>query len=385
MCRFIQLHVLTSYPACNLNRDDMGRPKTVRFPGGERLRVSSQSLKRSWRCSEEFQEALAGNLGVRTKELGKYVYYALNNGVEFDAVLNDQNASGTLEKLSSLRAMEIARAVGGVFGKMKAEYKKPPKGENAEQEGENSAEERKKFLESLECEQLAHLGPAELKSVGALVEQCRESGKVPEGDDLNLLRRDSMAVDVALFGRMLASSKEYNVEAAAQVAHAITVHNAIVEDDFFTAVDDLNKEDTGAGHMGVAEFGAGLFYIYLCIDRELLTENLGGNAELAGRAISALTRAVCTVSPTGKQSSFASRAKASFCLAEKGDAQPRTLAEAFMPALKGGENGDVLAEAIRKLEAKRESFNRIMGEDPKIRKFSHEDGTLEEVCTFVAE
>lgn len=376
MSRFIQLHVLTSYPACNLNRDDMGRPKTMRLPGGERLRVSSQSLKRAWRCSEVFQKELAGHLGVRTKEVGKYAYLALTNGVPFSEALNSAKATGGLTRLQPARAMKIARAIGGVFGKIKPEYAK-------EKGTESETEAGRKLLESLECEQLAHLTPAELRNVEDLVEQCRENGKEPAGGALSLLRKEAMSVDIALFGRMLAASKDYNVEAAAQVAHAMTVHKVVVEDDFFTAVDDLNRDDSGAGHMGVAEFGAGLFYLYLCIDRELLQENLGGDADLAGRALAALTRASCTVSPTGKQNSFASRAVASFCLAEKGDAQPRTLAEAFMKPLQD-EHGDVLAAAIQALEQKRQTFNRIMGEEPEYLSFSHEAGTLAQVATFVA-
>ena len=51
MSRFVQLHLLTSYPPANLNRDDLGRPKTAMMGGEPRLRISSQSLKRAWRTS----------------------------------------------------------------------------------------------------------------------------------------------------------------------------------------------------------------------------------------------------------------------------------------------------------------------------------------------
>ncbi|SVJ78231.1 CRISPR-associated protein [Klebsiella pneumoniae] len=43
MTTFIQLHLLTAYPAANLNRDDTGAPKTVMLGGATRLRISSQS------------------------------------------------------------------------------------------------------------------------------------------------------------------------------------------------------------------------------------------------------------------------------------------------------------------------------------------------------
>lgn len=47
MTRFVQLHLITSYPPSNLNRDDLGRPKTAVMGGETRLRISSQSLKRA--------------------------------------------------------------------------------------------------------------------------------------------------------------------------------------------------------------------------------------------------------------------------------------------------------------------------------------------------
>ena len=77
MIRFVQLHLLTSYPPANLNRDDLGRPKTAVMGGETRLRVSSQSLKRAWRTSDLFKAALADHVGVRTKEMGNEILKAL--------------------------------------------------------------------------------------------------------------------------------------------------------------------------------------------------------------------------------------------------------------------------------------------------------------------
>ncbi len=359
MSRYVQLHILTSYPASNLNRDDLGRPKTMVMGDTQRLRISSQSLKRAWRVSDVFAQALGGRLGVRTKEIGAYVFNALTRGLTLRQAM-DGSEQGTLPCLKENRAAEIAREIGGVFGKMKPE--------------------------SLETEQLAHLTPAEIEGVARLVEACRQSGAKPDGDALQLLRKDSMAVDVALFGRMLAASTRFNVEAAAQVAHPFTVHTAAVEEDFFTAVDDLNKEDAGAGHMGVAEFGAGLFYLYACIDRDLLKENLGGDGALAASALRALAEAACTVSPTGKQNSFASRACASFCLAEKGDAQPRTLSVAFLKPLEGGDQG-LLPEAISRLLKQRDNFDAVYGGKTEHVFFNAAEGqgSLQAVCDFLAE
>jgi CRISPR system Cascade subunit CasC len=326
MSQFVQLHLLTSYPPSNLNRDDLGRPKTAVLGGAKRLRVSSQSLKRAWRTSDLFQQALAGHLGTRTKGMGTEVLRALRAG-------------GVPERAAHATAERIA----GVFGKPKAVRK-----------GEGGT------VGKVEIEQLAHFSPEERAAIDALVAVLVAEQREPTAEELQLLRREHSGVDIALFGRMLADSPDYNVEAAAQVAHAITVHATDIEDDYFSAVDDLNTggSDRGAGHIGEAEFAAGLFYLYLCVDRDLLVENLNGDEELAARALRSLTEAAAKIPPGGKQASFASRAYASYALAEKGRQQPRSLAVAFLRPVAGG---DFLSEAVRRLSAARQSFEAAYG------------------------
>lgn len=353
MSRFVQLHVLTSYPPSNLNRDDTGRPKTALIGEANRLRISSQSLKRAWRTSDVFQEAMKAFTGTRTKRKGVEIHKALV-------------AQGVKEK----EAKEWAKAVAGKFGVLKKEKKEKP-------------------LEDLEIEQLAHFSPEENEAIEALVARLAASKAAPSDDDLDLLVKPQRAVDIAMFGRMLAATPQFNVEAAVQVAHAVTVHRAAVEDDYFSAVDDLNKgeEDRGAGHIGEAGFGAGVFYLYLCINRELLIENLGGDKTLADKALVALTHAVTKVSPTGKQNSFASRAYAAFVLAEKGDQQPRSLIQAFLKPVAGKDDG-VLVNAINELTSRREKFERVYGSCAEhISYFDVEAGTgsLEEISRFVTE
>ena len=133
-----------------------------------------------------------------------------------------------------------------------------------------------------------------------------------------------------------------------------------MEDDFYTAVDDLKKpaEDAGAEFMGELGFGSGVFYIYVCVDATLLKANLGGDEALAKASVSALIKALATVSPTGKQASFASRARASYILAEKGDQQPRTLAAVFVKPIKGD---DFLANSVDELQRTREDMNLAYG------------------------
>jgi len=325
MNRFMQLHLLTSYPPSNLNRDDLGRPKTAEMGGATRLRISSQSLKRAWRTSQVFEEAAKGHVGTRTKEMGRRICKRLIEG-----------------KVVEKKAREWSRKIAEQFGKAKG-----------------SKDDGKP--EWLEIEQLAHFSPEEIEQIDKLVDELIDRDSAPTDEELLLLREKPAAADIALFGRMLAAKPKFNVEAAAQVAHAITIHQVAVEDDFFTAVDDLNDgvEDVGAGHMGETEFGAGLFYLYICVDRQSLLENLGGDEELARRTLAALVEAAVKVSPTGKQNSFASRAYASFALCETGDQQPRSLSVAFLEPVRAT---NLLEAGIQRLVDTRQKMDQVYGD-----------------------
>ena len=102
MSTFIQLHQLTSYPPSNLNRDELGRPKTAIMGGKNRLRISSQSLKRAWRTSPIFEEALSGHIGTRTKSMGVEIFQALREKGVADG-----------------KAKEWAKSIAEIFGKSK--------------------------------------------------------------------------------------------------------------------------------------------------------------------------------------------------------------------------------------------------------------------------
>jgi len=354
MSRFIQLHLLTAYPPANLNRDDQGSPKTAKMGGYDRLRVSSQCLKRTWRTSDLFQTAMSDHLGIRTKLLGIDIY-------------NQLIAGGIKEK----DAKEWTKAIAGVFGALKKAEKDKP-------------------LADLEIEQLVHISPAEQQAIKVLTEKLIAEQRAPEVDELKLLRLNEQAVDIALFGRMLASSPVFNIDAACQVAHAISVHSVVIEDDYFTAVDDLNNglEDMGAAHIGETRFAAGLFYSYICINRELLVKNLDGNEDLANKAIRALTEAAVKVAPEGKQNSFASRAYASYVLAERGNQQPRSLSIAYLKPINNRENEDFIADSITAIIKQKDSFDKVYGACADTRcelNVPKEQGTLAELLDFVGQ
>ena len=185
---------------------------------------------------------------------------------------------------------------------------------------------------------------------------------------------------------MLASSPKYNVEAAAQVSHAITVNKIVVEDDYFTAVDDLNTGETDAGsaHIGETGFGSGVFYTYICINYSLLIENLGNDTELAEKTVKALTEAAAKVAPSGKQNSYASRARALYILAEKGEQQPRQLSSAF---LKPVYEEDMVNEAIQRIEELYKNMDKVYGPCADSRysiNVQQGEGSFEELLSFIA-
>lgn len=344
MTTFLQLHFLTPYAPSNLNRDDLGRPKTALFGGSQRLRVSSQSLKRAWRTSAVFESELGEHLGTRTKRFGDLVLPILQKGLD--------------EK----KAKKLASQLAAQFGAVKDE--------------------------GLRTEQLAHVTPEEKRHLEKLAAKlAREDGRAPTEDELaSLVGNAKGAADIALFGRMLAAKAEYNVEAACQVAHGISIHKVAIEDDYFTAVDDLksDEEDAGAGHVGTQEFASAVLYQYVCVDRALLGENLGGDEALVQKTLRALGEACLTVAPNGKQNSFASRSRAHFALVEKGTTQPRSLAAAFLRPVAGD---DLLAQGVKALQDTREKLDAIYGDAVPSTSFdaSAGTGTKKAVLDFFAE
>src|SRR5271157_1993429 len=261
----IEIHAIQNHSPANLNRDDLGAPKTCYFGGVLRSRISSQCLKRSIRMSPEFEQ-LRG--GVRTSQLAKEI------------------AEGVTGKDVRKRAESILKACG-------LEPKKSKK-QDGEDEQENA--DRSKMLVYTTQEAIAQMAKLLQNADGKKDEElAKEFGK---------LISESVAVpDMALCGRMLETGvlKDTTVEAALQVAHAISTHEARPEVDYFVAADDVHGDDAGAGLVGEAMFGAACFYKYFSIDFETLKQNLKGNQELAAHTVGAFIRGAALSNRTGKQ------------------------------------------------------------------------------------
>ena len=353
MTTFIQLHLLTAYAPSNLNRDDLGRPKTAKMGNTDRLRISSQSLKRAWRTSDCFYQSLSDHIGVRSRRFAR------------DWVYKPMIDNGISEKIAKESAIKIA----GQFGKVKNE--KSPKDP----------------LTNLEIEQLVHISNYEQQAIKQLVDLLISEKREPTDNEVKLLRKENSSIDIALFGRMLADSPAFNIEAACQVSHALGVSTVTIEDDFFTAVDDLNNNDVDAGsaHLGERGFASALFYTYVCISRDLLLENLNGDEVLVEKTLKALTESAAKVAPTGMQNSFASRAYTSYLLIEKGSQQPRSLAVAYFNPIR---SQDLVNDAITRLEEQRDKFDKVYGQCADSRYVLNSEtgeGTLSAALDFVAQ
>ena len=403
MPHFIQLHILTTYGPANLNRDDLGRPKTVVVGGVNRMRISSQSIKRAWRLSDAFQSALASKLGERTRRAGDKILEALRqvsseHDAEAKAVASSMartfghldEGAGKLpgnKQLSFITRDELGKAIELASSAFLVVLKKK------ESDDEDKAQQAiielsKEFINAKDAKGVA---AAAKKANGK--DWSPEKGLKPVAK--RVLNCTDHAVDVGMFGRMLAEAPEYNREAAVQVSHSFTTHEVRTEDDYYTAVDDLKAmrediEDAGAGFVGVAHFGSGVFYTYVCIDTHLLLSNLNGDASVAQAALAALLTAACITSPSGKQASFASRAYASYAMVERGNAQGRQLSAAFIHPVRGDAPGGVLAESIARLERTRDRMaNAYQGVVPdtdfRVMNAETGDGSLSDLIAFVKE
>lgn len=294
MSLIAEIHVLQQFAPANLNRDDTGSPKDAFFGGVRRARISSQSIKRAVRRFFSQMDLLDRNaLGVRTKKLVEALAERLQGKVA--------------------DPIAVAKAVIEAAG-----LKLTPKG------GDGNGKDVTDYL--------LFIGFADLDalvSVGVKYEsRLKDAGLKKEvGAEMRTCR----AADVAMFGRMVADNKDFSVDAACQVAHAISTHRVEKEFDYFTAVDDLAADDeSGAGMIGTVEFNSACYYRYALVNLDLLYGNLAGDPELVPTAAQAFAEAFALATPTGKQNTFAAHNPPEFvAIRLRRNATPCNLANAF--------------------------------------------------------
>lgn len=245
----IEYHILQSFPVTCLNRDDVGAPKTAIVGGVQRARVSSQCWKRQVRMA--LQE-LGIKLGIRTKKLTDICVKALN---EVGATEEQANTCG--EKIATQLADDTLIFISDTEAKAFANYAM-----------EHDFDESK-----LKDKELAKIAK---KSFNPSID----------------------ALDIALFGRMVAKASDMNIEAAASFSHAISTHRVSNEVEFFTALDD-HQDEPGSAHIGSLEYNSATYYRYISLDLGQLAQTIG--ADELDKAVEAFTKALFVAVPNARQ------------------------------------------------------------------------------------
>lgn len=325
---FVELHMIQNFAPSNLNRDDTGAPKDCEFGGVRRARISSQAFKRAMRTEFRKQRLLPQDqLAVRTKRVAATLAERLVARGRDAAVAGDV-------------AHRLIESMGLGFDKKNEE----------------------------KTEYLLFLGEAEIEALAALANDAWDTlmaasaasnGKKGGSDDATrkigaqakALLDGGRAADLALFGRMLADLPDRNVDAACQVAHAISTNRVSMEFDFYTAVDDLLPEDTaGADMLGTVEFNSACFYRYCNVDLDQLLENLGGDEGLARGTLEAFLRSSIAAIPTGKQNSMAAQNPPSLVMAVARDRGLWSLANAFVKPVRPSDGAGLIERSIQALD-----------------------------------
>ncbi|NKI40890.1 type I-E CRISPR-associated protein Cas7/Cse4/CasC [Streptomyces physcomitrii] len=348
----VDIHILQNVPPSNMNRDDTGTPKSAYYGGERRARVSSQAWKRATR--NRFQQLLPPEeLGVRTKRV---VEALVERITERDATVAD-NAVKLAEEVLSV-------ATGSTLDVPKRK---------AKDDGSGGALPEAKYLMFLSRRQLDALAdiavaesdggdPATLKA--ELKDKTKKARARAAVDTRH-------SVDIALFGRMVADTAGLNVDAAAQVAHALSVHRSELESDYYTAVDDLSGDsDSGAGMIGTVDFNSATLYRYAAVDVDELHRNLGAGLDPeqppstpAAKALTAFLEAFITSLPTGKINTFAHHTLPSVVVVKLRDRWPLNFVGAFETPVPKSASGGFLRGSCDQLAAHVAEMERAYGLD----------------------
>lgn len=316
---YVDVHVLQTVPSSNINRDDTGAPKTAIYGGVTRSRVSSQSWKRAIRTAFE-QES---------KEAEWLKSYRTQYGVKLLAEELRKQAEDLSEEEAVKKAVAVFTAAG-----IKA--KKDKKKGNAYVTGA-----------------LLMLSQGQLEKLAAYALNNDDLDKKA----LKKLLTNDNSLDLALFGRMVADDPTLNVDAACQVAHAISTHEIIPEFDYYTALDDKPSEEqkSGSAMLGTIDYNSSTLYRYANININELVHNL--NSDLAIKGVELFIKDFVLSMPTGKQNTFANKTVPKYVLVEVRDDTPVNLVSAFEDPVKTTNNGYV-----------EQSINRLEHEDEEVLK-----------------
>lgn len=355
---FIELHMLQNFSPSNLNRDDTNNPKDCIFGGVRRARISSQCIKKSIREHPYFSKTTQVNLAFRSR----YIARKIMNTLEEKKLSN--------ENLDSVVKVFVAEMLGGI-DIQKQNWQEDPQSKVLY------------FFSDEEIFKISQIISDNLDEMGKIVSGLRIEShitkKFSEQKDRKLKKYISMVLpkkgdlsrtscpDIAMYGRMLANEPSLSMDAACQVAHAISTHQVNMEFDFFTAVDDLQeREETGAGMMGIIGYNAATYYRYARIDFDQLLKNLGNDASLARKSVEGFLRAAAHAVPSGKQNSFAAQNPPSFLMAvTRDDGMSWSLANAFEKPVYAKRDQSLLETSIAVLDQYWAGLVEFFGDDPR--------------------
>lgn len=326
MTTFVDIHALQTLPPSNINRDDTGSPKSAFFGGVQRQRVSSQAWKSAIR--RDFELHLdRSKLGVRTRLIAdKVVARIMDLASEFDADAAEE---------------AVKQAFTAVKNPKNKKYVKLERQEGEKRISDRAVSSAALFLSNQQIDKLAQ----------AIIEANGE--KIPPKQVQEILNTEH-GIEIALFGRMLADAPDFNVDAACQVAHALSVHGTEPDFDYYTAVDDVVRsagDSTGASMIGTIEMASSTLYRYANINLDALNANLG-DASVSVEATLAFVRAFIESMPTGKQNSFAARTLPDAVIVTVRNDRPISYVNAFEKAITEVEGRRVVAARALASEAK---------------------------------
>lgn len=340
---YLELHLLQNFAPSNLNRDDTGSPKECIFGGVTRARISSQCLKRSIRQSNAFRGVISGHQAVRTRRLIVEIAERLSG--KHPAPENYTKTIAEVYKEAGLERPE-QRAASRSHG-------------SAESESPAAVEEKDNtklllFMDARGIDEAVQVFRARWELLTRGDKAQREAAIKELGD---ILVASAHVPDVALFGRMIEMDNktpfgklQLGVDASTQVAHAISTHEVLADEDFYTAVDDLlPRGDTGAGMMGTIHYNSACYYRYANVDLNQLTTNLN-NHELAVRTAEAFLRGAIAAIPTGKQNSMGAQNPPSLVMAVARDTGLWSLANAFERPVRATEDRGLVESSILALD-----------------------------------
>ena len=349
---FLDVHILHGVPFSNLNRDNIGTPKSMIYGGATRSRISSQCTKRAARIWLE--ENTDMGKALRTRRL-------------------PQKTRETLTADYGFSDGDAVKAVTVLFDLAGIKLKVVNSGDSAtEADNDASIADDTTVDGELQGDQLTFTTTEAAQDIAAAISSHRDAiledgfkpKKALKDELLAAFHRQNTVI--ALCGRMLADLPGSNVDGALQVAHAFTTHAASPSLDYFTAVDDEIQDDddeTGAGHINVNEFTSGVFYRHATIGIGLLAASLDGSAEATAEAASAFVRAFMLAEPTGKQNAANAHTRPELIAVTLRSDRPVSLATAFDEPVQPRKGGGYMADSIARLGEHAAAGNAFYGDE----------------------